>query len=58
MNCSKWRCRWVYSEAALHGRAKSLDRTAGTPDRVVIKTMRDTGRDMQDKYKETSRGGG
>ena len=23
----------------------------------VIKTMRDTGRDMQDKYKETSRGG-
>ena len=24
----------------------------------VIKTMRDTGRDMMDKYKETSRGGG
>jgi L-serine dehydratase len=23
----------------------------------VIKTMRDTGRDMKDKYKETSRGG-
>ncbi len=23
----------------------------------VIKTMRDTGRDMMDKYKETSRGG-
>jgi L-serine dehydratase len=23
----------------------------------VIRTMRDTGRDMQDKYKETSRGG-
>ncbi len=23
----------------------------------VIKTMRDTGKDMQDKYKETSRGG-
>ncbi len=23
----------------------------------VIKTMRDTGRDMQDKYKETARGG-
>lgn len=23
----------------------------------VIKTMRDTGRDMHDKYKETSRGG-
>ena len=23
----------------------------------VIKTMRDTGRDMQEKYKETSRGG-
>ena len=23
----------------------------------VIKTMRDTGRDMRDKYKETSRGG-
>ncbi|MED5253124.1 MAG: L-serine ammonia-lyase, iron-sulfur-dependent, subunit alpha, partial [Pseudomonadota bacterium] len=23
----------------------------------VIKTMRDTGRDMQDKYKETSKGG-
>ena len=23
----------------------------------AIKTMRDTGRDMQDKYKETSRGG-
>ena len=23
----------------------------------LIKTMRDTGRDMQDKYKETSRGG-
>jgi L-serine dehydratase len=23
----------------------------------VIKTMRETGRDMKDKYKETSRGG-
>jgi L-serine dehydratase len=23
----------------------------------VIRTMRDTGRDMKDKYKETSRGG-
>lgn len=23
----------------------------------VIRTMRDTGRDMQDKYKETSKGG-
>jgi L-serine dehydratase len=23
----------------------------------VIKTMRDTGRDMKDKYKETARGG-
>ena len=23
----------------------------------VIRTMRDTGRDMQDKYKETARGG-
>ena len=23
----------------------------------VIKTMQDTGRDMQDRYKETSRGG-
>ena len=23
----------------------------------VIKTMRDTGRDMQEKYKETARGG-
>ncbi len=23
----------------------------------VIRTMRDTGRDMHDKYKETSRGG-
>ncbi|MEV2279092.1 L-serine ammonia-lyase, iron-sulfur-dependent, subunit alpha [Nocardiopsis sp. NPDC049922] len=27
-----------------------------SPDKV-IKTMRDTGRDMHDKYKETSRGG-
>ncbi|MEJ2419886.1 MAG: L-serine ammonia-lyase, iron-sulfur-dependent, subunit alpha, partial [Exilibacterium sp.] len=37
---------------ALHGDGThfvSLDK--------VIKTMRDTGRDMQDKYKETSRGG-
>jgi len=37
---------------AMHGDGKhkvSLDK--------VIKTMRDTGRDMQDKYKETSRGG-
>ncbi len=37
---------------ALHGSGKhyvSLDQ--------VIKTMRDTGRDMQDKYKETARGG-
>jgi L-serine dehydratase len=37
---------------ALRGDGKhfiSLDR--------VIRTMRDTGADMQDKYKETSRGG-
>lgn len=37
---------------ALHGDGRhfvSLDK--------VIKTMRDTGRDMQDKYKETARGG-
>ncbi|MGE4071641.1 MAG: L-serine ammonia-lyase [Lysobacterales bacterium] len=40
------------SRMALRGDGKhhvSLDK--------VIKTMRDTGRDMQDKYKETSRGG-
>ncbi len=40
------------SRMALQGDGKhrvSLDK--------VIKTMRDTGRDMQDKYKETSRGG-
>ena len=37
---------------ALHGDGEhfiSLDK--------VIRTMRDTGRDMQDKYKETSKGG-
>lgn len=40
------------AQMALRGDGKhfiSLDK--------VIKTMRDTGRDMQDKYKETSRGG-
>ncbi|MBP8081238.1 MAG: L-serine ammonia-lyase, iron-sulfur-dependent, subunit alpha, partial [Arenimonas sp.] len=40
------------SRMALRGDGKhhvSLDK--------VIKTMRDTGRDMQEKYKETSRGG-
>ena len=40
------------SRMALRGDGKhkvSLDK--------VIRTMRDTGRDMQDKYKETSRGG-
>ena len=39
-------------ELALRGDGKhfvSLDQ--------VIKTLRDTGRDMKDKYKETSRGG-
>ncbi len=40
------------SHLALRGSGRhfvSLDR--------VIRTMRDTGRDMQEKYKETSRGG-
>lgn len=40
------------SRLALHGSGRhfvSLDK--------VIRTMRDTGRDMQEKYKETSRGG-
>ena len=40
------------SRMALRGDGKhfvSLDK--------VIRTMRDTGRDMQDKYKETARGG-
>ena len=40
------------SRMALRGDGKhkvSLDK--------VIRTMRDTGRDMRDKYKETSRGG-
>ena len=39
------------SRLALHGDGKhfvSLDK--------AIKTMRETGRDMQDKYKETARG--
>ena len=30
---------------------------SGTPVRVVIKTMRETGADMMLKYKETARGG-
>jgi L-serine dehydratase len=38
--------------AVLHG-----DGTHRVPLDRVIETMRQTGRDMQDKYKETSKGG-